>query len=190
MKLRRDLEQRARLWRLHRCLRLPVAAAALSFLAVPVVGVAQESEVTVGLPPVFNGLEGSWEGTGVLLQRPAEFHMEWRVASGGFVRLSFTNAWVDERGNRTPVLRSEATYLVRGRAVQGVWIDSRPQRIRLDAVVTDSSLVTTWTAEVERGRTEYIVRSSSELMVRDLVEINGEFQGFGEARYTRRDPAR
>jgi hypothetical protein len=114
--------------------------------------------------------------------------MEWRVGSGGFVRLSFTNAWVDERGNRTPVLQSEAIYFVRGSAVQGVWIDSRPQRIQLDAFVNDSSLVTTWTAERERGRTEYMVRSSTELLVRDLVEIDGEFQLFGEARYTKRDP--
>lgn len=187
MTLRQGREPRVPFRSFHLRLGLAVTAAALCSIAVPPVGVAQAPQAAVGLPPVFYALEGAWEGTGVLLQRPAEFSMEWRLGPDNFVRLSFSNAWVDEQGNRTPVLRSEAIYHVRGAAAQGVWIDSRPQRIQLDAVVTDSSVVTSWRAERERGRTEYLVRSSSEVIVRDLVEVNGEFQVFGEARYTRHD---
>ncbi len=157
-------------------------------LACPRVGVAQEAVAATPVGPVFAALEGVWEGTGQLLDRTAEFRMEWRAGPGNFVRLSFSNAWVDEHGNKTPVLQSEAIYRANGSVAQGVWIDSRPQRIRLDAIVTDSSLVTTWTADDEQGRTEYVIRSSDEVVVRDMVEVDGELRMFGEARYRRAPP--
>jgi hypothetical protein len=140
--------------------------------------------------PVIQALQGAWEGTGTLLGRTAEFRMEWNSGAGGFVHLSFSNTWVGEDGDRTPVLRSEATYLVHGSTAEGVWIDTRPQRIRLDAVLTDSSMVTTWTADAERGRTEYVVRSANEAFVRDLVESDGAFRLFAEAQYRRAAPPR
>ena len=164
------------------------ACAVLCSLAFPIYCAAQGSAVTVSHAPVFHELEGAWEGRGVLLDRPAEFRMEWRVGPGAFVRLSFASAWVDEQGNLTPVLQSEAVYLSLGPVVQGVWIDDRPQRIRLEATVSDSTLITIWTADEERGRSEYIVRSPSEVVVRDLVEVDGELRLFGEAQYRRRDP--
>jgi len=166
--------------------KLSCLGAALGSLALPVIAWAQTSSATSDLPRVFSALEGAWDGTGTLLERAAEFRMEWSVGGGGFVHLSFANAWVGEEGSRTPVLQSEATYLVRGSTAQGVWIDTRPQRIQLAAIVTDSSVVTTWTAEAERGRTEHVVRSPDEVFVRDLVEADGEFRLFAEARYRRR----
>ena len=135
---------------------------------------------------VFRVLEGGWEGSGTLLGRPGAFTMEWRAASDGFVRLTFTNAFVGEDGARTPVLRAEAVYLVHDSTARGVWIDSRPQRITLDASVSDSSVVTTWTADAERGRTEYLVVGPDEVVVRDFVEADEGLRPFGEARYRRR----
>ena len=137
-------------------------------------------------PTVFAALEGDWEGTGTLLGRPGAFTMEWRASGEGFFRLRFANAFIEEGGERTPVLRAEAVYLVRDSTAQGVWIDSRPQRITLDAVVSDSSVVTTWAAATERGRTEYLVIGPDEVVVRDFVEAEEGLRPFGEARYRKR----
>lgn len=137
---------------------------------------------------VFEKLEGDWEGTGTLLGRAAAFRMSWERAGDGFVRLAFENAFVDDQGARTPVLTAEAVYLVRDSTAVGVWIDSRPQRIRLDAEVTATHVLTTWTAESERGRTEYVVEADGGVVVRDYVEATEGLRLFGEARY-RRSPA-
>ena len=142
-------------------------------------------EPPVGLPPVFQRLEGSWIGTGVLLGRPAEFTMRWEVRDGGFVRLVFTNAWVDESGARTPVLSSEATYLSESTSAIGVWLDDRPQRLTLRAELTDSTVVTHWTADAEEGRTEYVVRSADAVSVRDFVYSDGAERLFAEGTYRR-----
>ena len=171
-----------------RCGLVWLVLGALSGLAQPISASAQELDNTGGLPEVFSLLEGAWDGTGVLLDRPAEFTMEWRIGPDGFARLSFSNAWVDESGNTTPILRSVAIYLVQGSIAEGVWIDDRPQRIRLDAMVSDSSLVTNWTADEERGRTEYVVHASDEIVVLDFVEVDGEERPFAEAQYRKRTP--
>ena len=150
------------------------------------------ADQSAGLPPVFSNLEGSWEGTGVLLGRPAAFAMSWEVGTAGFVYLTFSNAWVEEDGTSIPVLSARATYLVSDSSALGVWVDDRPQRLTLDAVVTDSSVVTNWIAEAEEGRTEYVVRASTGLVVRDFVTVDGAERPFAEASYRRSptDPAR
>lgn len=137
------------------------------------------------LPPVFSLLEGSWEGSGVLLGRQAAFEMRWEAGTAGFVMLSFSNAWLEDGGATTPVLSARATYLVDGVSASGVWIDDRPQRLRLEAVVTDSSVVTNWVADTERGRTEYIVRGRESVVVRDVVIVEGADRLFAEATYRR-----
>jgi hypothetical protein len=144
------------------------------------------------IAPVFASLEGTWEGSGVLLGRPAVFEMRWESESPSFARLSFSNAWMDEEGARTPVLTSRAVYFVRGDSALGVWLDDRPQRISLEAVLTDSTLVTSWSAESERGRTEYVVQSATMVVVRDFVIADGAERLFAEATYepVKTDPAR
>lgn len=143
-----------------------------------------------GVSTIFPELEGEWIGSGTLMQRDARFRMTWTTLDGGFVRLSFQNAWVGEGDEEIPVLAAEAVYLDRAGSIMGVWIDGRPQRIRLDAVVTDSSLVTTWTADAERGRTEYVIRSADEIVVLDHVEVDGDLRPFGEANYRRAGSSR
>lgn len=134
---------------------------------------------------VFTGLDGTWEGSGTLFGRPAAFRMRREVAGEGFVRLTFSNAFVTDTGE-TPVLTSHAAYYVHGRSATGVWVDNRPQRITLVAAVTDSSVVTEWTAESEEGRTEYVLRSADVVVVRDIVYSNGSERVFAEATYRRR----
>jgi hypothetical protein len=111
--------------------------------------------------------------------------MRWETGTSGFIRLSFSNAWVEEGGRVTPVLSARAIYLVDGASASGVWIDDRPQRLRLEATVTDSSVVTNWTAESEQGRTEYIVRSPNSVVVLDFVVVEGADRLFAEAEYHR-----
>jgi hypothetical protein len=111
--------------------------------------------------------------------------MDWALDPRGFARLSFTNAFVDPGGATTPVLAAEATYLLRGASATGVWIDNRPQRIMLVAVLTDSTVVARWTAPTEEGRTEYIVHSPTSALVRDFVVADGVERLFAEATYAR-----
>ena len=164
-------------------MRALVAAAVLVMLAVdpdPATG-----QVAAERQDVFAKLQGQWTGSGVLMGRPAEFSMRWEAEGRPFVRLTFHNAWTGEDGGRIPVLTSVATYYLVGGAALGVWIDDRPQRIRLEAALTDSTVVTEWTADAERGRTEYIVRSADEVLVRDVVYADGSERLFAEATYHR-----
>jgi hypothetical protein len=149
---------------------------------------APQSRTAAPTPQVFAKLAGRWIGTGVLMGRPAEFSMSWETGEDGFVRLRFSNAWIGQDGSRTPVLSSEATYLPAGATALGVWLDDRPQRIRLEAALTDSSVVTMWTADTEAGRTDYIVRAPDSIIVRDFVLVDGSARPFAEATYRRAVP--
>ena len=120
------------------------------------------------------------------MQRPANFRMRWEVLGEGFVRLTFSNAWVGDGGRLSPVLTANAVYFVRDSSAIGVWIDDRPQRLTIEAVLTDSSVVANWTAPSERGRTEYLLHSADSVAVKDFVYTNGTEQLFGEASYRRR----
>lgn len=133
---------------------------------------------------VFDRLEGRWVGRGTLMGRPAVFEMRWE-AVGGFVRLSFSNGFVGDGGETHPLLSAEATYRAQSDGAVGVWVDTRPQRIRLTATLSDSSVVTDWVADAEAGRTEYIVVGADDVVVRDFVRVDGELRAFGEARYRR-----
>lgn len=160
-------------------------------LALPAGTVVGQERASDEAPVVFERLEGQWVGTGELLGRDAEFTMDWERGAEGFVRLRFSNAWVGEDGTRVPVLSSEATYLPSGTSAVGVWLDDRPQRLTLHATLTDSTVTTNWTAEAEEGRTEYIVRSQEEVVVRDVVYVDGTERLFAEAVYRRgRSPSR
>lgn len=135
---------------------------------------------------VFAALEGDWEGSGTLMQRPASFSMRWESTGDGFMRLTYTNAFVGDDGTVTPVLTANAVYFVRGSSAIGVWLDTRPQRLTIEALLTDSSVVSSWTAASETGRTEYVVHSADSVTVRDFVDVNGTERLFGEATYRRR----
>lgn len=138
--------------------------------------------------PVLENLEGCWVGSGVLLSRPASFEMSWEVETS-FVHLTFRNAWTEEDGRSTPVLSARGTIRRSEPPMVGVWIDDRPERLWLEATITDSSLVTRWRGETEEGRTEYVVRSPNVVAVRDIVLVDGGERTFGEAAYQRAKPS-
>ncbi|MBT8395811.1 MAG: hypothetical protein KJN92_02540 [Gemmatimonadetes bacterium] len=155
-------------------------------LSIPNPMLAAQEGSQPDVPPVFLTLQGTWEGSGTLLGRPARFQMHWEIVGNGFVRLGYSNSWVAEGGDDIPVLSSQATYLLEGSSGLGVWIDDRPQRLILDVAVTDSSVITIWTAEAEVGRTEYVVQSNKEVLVRDFVSADDSERLFAEAVYRRR----
>jgi len=160
---------------------------ALHFVALGPAVAAQEDHAPQ-IATVFAKLEGQWIGSGELLGRPAEFLMRWEIGTEGFVRLVFSNAWVSEDGDRMPVLSSEATYFPGESSALGVWLDNRPQRLTLHAALTDSTLIAEWTADAEEGRTEYVVRSPEEVIVRDIVYVDGSERRFADATYRRASP--
>ena len=164
------------------------AALALLCLSISASGPTRlEAQDLAGLPPVLQALSGDWEGSGTLFGNPAAFRMSWTPLDDGFVRLAFTNMLI-QGGDTVAVLTAEATYRVEGDAALGVWIDDRPQQLTLSAVVGDSSVVTDWTAPAETGRTEYVVTSPTEVVVRDYVMSNGAPRLFAEGRYVRAGP--
>jgi hypothetical protein len=145
---------------------------------------AQSGGADAQVPAVFSALQGAWSGSGTLMGRTASFAMTWEAQTGGFVELHFRNAFVDASGAVTPVLEARALYRPSGTTAIGVWIDTRPQRIQLESEITQSAVITNWTAATERGRTEYRIEEGG-VTVRDYVEGDGEMRLFGEARYTR-----
>ena len=147
---------------------------------------AQSSGSDAHLPDVFSALEGVWSGTGTLMGRQASFEMEWDIQEGGFVELRFRNFFVDASGTVTPVLEARALYRPSGTTAVGVWIDTRPQRLQLESEISPSAVITDWIAPAERGRTEYRIEDGG-ITMRDYVEVDGEMQLFGEARYQRRE---
>ena len=136
------------------------------------------------LDPVLATLEGSWEGEGELLGRPATFKMTWeRALNGRFLRLEFGNAFADTDPVQ-PVLQAHAYYLLGDSVLDGRWMDSRGAMLSLRAEVVGTALVTNWTGR-ESGRTEYRVIDDDTLEVTDYFQSDGEYRLFAKARYGR-----
>lgn len=131
-------------------------------------------------PTTFTALSGEWTGEGTLFDRPARFTMQWREQDG-FATLHFSNAFVEAAGDLTPVLRAAAAYRTDPASPEGVWLDSRGVRMELLWEASDSSLVVTWTAPTESGRTTYSVRPSGELDVVDEVRSGDAWRTFATA---------
>lgn len=164
--------------------RVGVARAAVLMAFVTALAGAQSIAAQSDLDRVLATLEGSWEGEGELLDRPATFAMTWeRALDGRFLRLEFRNAFADVDPIQ-PVLESHAYYLLGGPALTGQWMDSRGVILTLKAEVVGSTLVTYWTGE-ESGRTEYRVIGEDALEVTDYVQAEGGYYPFAQARYRR-----
>ena len=160
------------------------ARAVLLIVFVTMLGAAPPVVAQSDLDRVLATLEGSWEGEGELLDRPATFAMTWeRVLDGRFLRLEFRNAFTDVDPIQ-PVLESHAYYLLDGPALTGQWMDSRGVILALKAEVVGSTLVTYWSGE-ESGRTEYRVLGEDALEVIDYVQAEGGYYPFAQARYRR-----
>lgn len=135
---------------------------------------------------VFEGLSGDWRGTGRLMGREARFDMRWEHR-GDLAILTFRSAFVAADGAETEVLSAAALYRTSEDTPEGVWLDSRGVRVEISWRATDGTLVATWTAPDEVGRTTYRVLSASELEVVDEVRDDGGWRTFATALYRRSD---
>ncbi len=109
--------------------------------------------------------------------------MRWDVA-GGLATLHFTNALVDADGTESPVMSAAAVYRIDG-AADGVWLDSRGERIELTWTVADGALVVDWRASAESGRTTYRPVDRNRVEVVDEVAAADGWRVFGTSSYAR-----
>lgn len=158
----------------------------LPFLLLLGAGTARTTGVAAqDAAAVFEHLEGTWAGPGTLFGQPAAFTMRWDV-SGGLATLHFTNALVDADGNETPVMSAAAVYRIDGEA-EGVWLDSRGERVELAWTVAEGALVVDWRASAESGRTTYRPLDGDRVEVVDEVSAADGWRVFGTAAHTRVD---
>ena len=156
--------------------RVPWAIAALVLATSPLA--AQERAT------IFEQLGGQWRGEGTLMGRAARFEMGWEPR-GGLAVLTFENGFLDPSGQTMPVLQAAAVYRTSRQSPEAVWLDSRGVRIEIRWMATDSTLVASWSAPREVGRTTYRIISSEEIEVVDEVESDGTRRPFATARYRR-----
>jgi hypothetical protein len=135
---------------------------------------------------VLERLEGRWDGEGELLGRSGYFEMEWEDRGGDVFALTFANGFLDERGDRTPVLDAVALYRAGTTGGRAIWTDSRGEFLTIEWEDGDSILTAHWRSGSEAGRTEYTVSSPTEVRVVDWVQRADGWRVFGRATYTRR----
>ena len=126
---------------------------------------------------------GEWSGEGTLMGQPANFEMKWEsVLDQQFIRLTFQNSIPDQfsfSGHAYYHIESDST-------ATGTWFDTRGYIFPIDAILSQNSIISSWgTAEIEQGRTDYIVQSDGTIRVTDYVLKDNVFQKFGEAIYRR-----
>lgn len=166
-------------------------AARAVLLAATLALTAGAAPAQTELPPALAGLVGEWRGTGQLMGREAAFEMSWSPVHGGrFLRLEFSNAFVDpDSGATQTVLTATALYRPGedGATATGQWFDSRGLILPLAAELQGDTVVTRWGDDGtrEQGRTTYRVLGPDAIEVSDEVLRDGEYAPFGSARYQR-----
>lgn len=126
-------------------------------------------------------LQGTWQGEGELLGRPAQFRMRWsELADGRYVRLEFENRFASDA---EAALSAVAYYPTGEGQAAGWWFDSRGERLSLQIDAGDSRLAVEWSSPTERGRTIYQPTQDGVLVV-DSVVRGGVLTEFARARYT------
>lgn len=136
------------------------------------------SQTTFGQSALLDNFLGTWQGSGTLFNRPAEFSMTWeRSLKDKFLKLTFRNPYID----------AQAFYMSEdARNYKGTWADSRGVILPLTAVVSDTALITNWgTPEMEQGRAHYHLVEPGVIKVTDFVLRDGEWTRFGQASYMR-----
>ncbi len=135
-------------------------------------------------PQVFAALEGRWEGEGTLFGGPAHFVMEWELVHGVAI-LTFANSVRDPAGGATPVLGAVAIYRTTTATPRATWEDTRGVQVSITWTATDTTLVSTWTAPTESGRTTYTLEADGSVTVVDEVMQPDGLVLFGQASYQR-----
>ena len=138
--------------------------------------------------PSLTAWHGSWIGGGEAFGKPATATLDIAPGEGGvttlFYRLSI---------ERTPPVTysAEASYAVdaKGR-VRGKWTDSTGRTRAVAGGVNAAKWWTHWgSADVEIGRSTYVLEEDGRLLVSDSVlQEDGGWRVFAVLRYTRKNP--
>ncbi len=133
--------------------------------------------------PLFARFEGTWAGTGTVLNQPSKISITWTwELSRQFLRLSFKN----EMPKAT--FEGHAYYRRTGDGqYRGMWFDNSGMFRPLDAKRDAEALVAKWgTPDTEEGETTYRLLSDSEMEVVDRVKSkDGTWREFGRSRVRR-----
>lgn len=131
---------------------------------------------------------GSWAGEGEAFGKPATATLEIAPGEGGATTLScrLTIAGTPPAG-----YSAEAIYAsdARGR-LRGKWTDSHGRTRAIAGGVSAAKWWTHWgSADVEIGRSTYVLESDGTLVVSDSVlQENGGWRVFSMLRYARKNP--
>ncbi|HET6523491.1 hypothetical protein [Sphingopyxis sp.] len=139
-------------------------------------------------PSSLTAWHGSWVGEGEAFGQPATATLEIAAGEGGAATLAYRLSIA-----RTPPLTysAEATYAVdaKGR-VSGKWTDSTGRARAVAGGVNAAKWWTHWgSADVEIGRSTYVLEEGRRLLVSDSVlQEDGGWRVFAVLRYTRKKP--
>lgn len=137
--------------------------------------------------PLLARLEGTWSGSGTVLNQPAKISLTWTwELSRQFLRLTFRN----EMGVAPKITAFEGHAYYRAVSdgqYRGMWFDNSGMFRPLDARRDGDALVSKWgTPDTEEGETTYRLLSDSEMEIVDRVKSkDGTWREFGRTRIRR-----
>ena len=138
------------------------------------------SVAQTGKDPLLVRFEGTWGGSGVVLNQPSKISLTWTwELSGQFLRLTFRN----EMPKTT--FEGHAYYRpLQAGSYRGMWFDNSGMFRPLDASRDGDALVSKWgTPDTEEGETTYRLISDSEMEIVDRVKSrDGTWREFGKSR--------
>lgn len=133
--------------------------------------------------------DGSWRGTGTLMNSEADFKMNWkRVLDDHFLKLEFQNRRISNTGKEL-ILKSHAYYHQKNDSLyEGTWFDSRGISFPVSGILKEATLTVTWGSPgIEQGKTIYTLVSKKEMNVTDYVLQEENYLKFGEAAYIKNE---
>lgn len=138
--------------------------------------------------PSLTAWNGSWAGEGEAFGKPATATLDIAPGEGGATTLTYR---LRAAGTPPVAYSAEARYSfdAKGR-VRGKWTDSYS---RTRAVLGGVDAATWWThwgsADVEIGRSTYVLEESGRLVVSDsILQDDGSWRVFAMLRYMRTNP--
>lgn len=136
--------------------------------------------------PSLTAWHGSWVGAGEAFGKPATATLEIAPGAGGATTLAYR---LSIAGAPPVTYSAEATYAfdAKGR-VRGKWTDGTGRMRAVAGGVNAAKWWTHWgSADVEIGRSTYVLEADGELVVRDSVlHEDGGWRVFAVLRYARK----
>jgi hypothetical protein len=135
--------------------------------------------------PSLAAWHGTWTGEGEAFGKPATATLDIAPGAGGVTTLAYR---LSIAGTPPVAYSAEATYAfdAKGR-VHGKWTDSYGRTHALAGGVNAAKWWTHWgSADVEIGRSTYVLEAGGRLVVRDsILQEDGNWRAFAMLHYTR-----